>query len=420
MHPIICMSNRIKRAKFHQIAALKLQAGDYKSAEVILFKTMSDYGPHIGLLCDLSTCFYHNRKFDEFEQSVKNIQKVYNDNQHLLSSQSKSQTLVYLGKAYEDLGFVAKALDCYKKALRIDDLSLKTERRISSQLLRLSSYLGLKQEIATLYRQSLPRDNDSKNLSIELNHGLMLAEIQLFGIEHAFARLQKVVSDKEIHKTDQQLCYFDFIEEALLINKTDHIKNIDINLDAELFLEFEKVLYKLFVRKNWVLKINEIAELQKRLPLGQLLRLLVVNLSRVDKPEVKSELQKHILFILDSVDMESRTLFLKKWHQLLNYANDAVFAYDGQKLFMYNQQIIINSKVLHLSLPLFKKQKIIQLDDYLQSVFAIQSDVSSYQRARVALQRLNKDLSELTGIPKFFQITKSAVTINPSVTINYK
>ena len=414
------MSNSAKRVEFHKIASQKLQAGDYKSAEVILFKTMNDYGPHIGLLCDLSTCFYHNHKFDEFEQSVQNIQIVFNKNQHLLSSQSKAQTLIYLGKAYEDLGFVAKALDCYKQAAQIRDLSIKTEKRISSQLLRLSSYLGLKQEIAVLYRQSLPRDNDSKNLSIELHHGLMLAEIQLFGIEHAFSRLQNIVNDPQNHITDKQLCYFDFIEEALLINKIDHVKNVIINFDVESFLEFEKVLFKLFIQKNYVLKINEIINLQSKMPLGQLLRLLVVNLTRIEHAEVKSELQKHILFVLDSVDAESKNLYLKKWDHLLNYSNEAAFKYDGQKLFMHDQEVVLKNKVLHASLPLFKNQKSIQLDEYLEKVFAIHYDESSYHRARIALQRLNKDLSELTGIPKFFLITKSEVTINPAITIQYK
>ena len=339
--------------------------------------------------------------------------------EHLLSGLSKAQTLVYLGKAYEDLGFVAKALDCYKQAIQICDLSIKTEKRINSQLLRLSSYLGLKQDIAVLYRQSLPRDNDSKNLSIELNHGLMLAEIQLFGIEHAFTRLQNIINDPQTHVVDQQLCYFDFIEEALLMNKVDHIQSINIQFGVESFLEFEKVLFKLFVQKNYILKINEIIDLQMKMPLGQLLRLLVVNLSRIEHAEVKSELQKHILFVLDSVDAESKNLYLKKWDHLLNYSNEAAFKYDGQKLFMHDQEVVLKNKVLQASLPLFKNQKFIQLDEYLEKVFAIQYDESSYHRARIALQRLNKDLSELTGIPKFFLITKSEVSINPAITVKY-
>ena len=66
---------------------------------------------------------------------------------------------------------------------------------------------------------------------------------------------------------------------------------------------------------------------------------------------------------------------------------------------------------------MLSENRSIRTDELIQKTFAIMVDDFSIERSRIAILRLNKKLSKLTGLPKTILFSREKVSLNANVTL---
>ena len=406
------------RKEKHLEASSLIEKGDFKNAQIILFKANEDFGSHVGLLSDLAGCYYQNVQFDSFEKTVAQLQTEFNQVKSILSEQNSIRTMIYLGKAFEELGQVSRSLAYYKEAHEFSKNNhIKLFKKSSIQLLRLLSYLKLKTDLSVFYKSSLQGHDDTAHLTAELEHGFMLAELNLFGFDYAKSRLLNILENANYHSFDKQLAYFDFLEESLLSNQLSILGNVEVTFPIDSLLPFEKAMFKLYLQPNYVYSATEIIELQKKMPLAHIIRIIAINLKRTQEDSKITALQKHLLLLIDSLDSESKQLLLKKFKIQLD-DNNLKLSFVNDQLYFENKIILSKNKLIAKIIPLFLNSCSVSTETFIKAVFDLDYDEYSFERSRIALLRLNKELSKEIGLPKAFMISKSEVSLVKNIKIN--
>ncbi len=406
------------RKEKHLEASSLIEKGDFKNAQVILFKAHEEYGSHVGLLSDLAGCYYQNMQFDLFEKTVANLHVEFNQVKSILSEQNSIRTMIYLGKAFEELGQLSVSLSYYKQAYEASKgQHIKLFKKASVQLLRLYSYLNLKNDLSAFYKNSLQNLGDTQHLAAELEHGFMLAELNLFSFDYAKSRLLEILKNTNYHSFDKQLAYFDFLEESLFSNKPSNLNDVEITFPLDALLPFEKAMLKLYLQPNYVYSTSEIIELQKQMPLAHIIRIIAVNLKRVADASFKTAMQKHLLILLEGLDSESKQLFLKKFKIQLD-ENVLKLSFVNTQLCFENNVILTKNKMINKVIPLFLENNVVETEIFIKVVFDLDYDEYSFERTGIALLRLNKEFSKEIGLPKTFVITKAEVSLAKNIKIN--
>lgn len=70
------LKNTNQRILLHKEAMAYFHKANYEKAEEQLLSIIYNYGEHIGVLCDLSACYYYNQKYDLYEESIKKIKET--------------------------------------------------------------------------------------------------------------------------------------------------------------------------------------------------------------------------------------------------------------------------------------------------------------------------------------------------------
>lgn len=173
----------------HLIGREHLMQGNYLTALETFQSTLAKYGPHVGLLSDITTCFYLLGRVQECIQATKQLQEELFAARELLNDNNFVMTAIFLGKMLEEQGEVAGALDNYTQASIRASHSRHLRTKAQAQLLRLRSFLGLHTDLHALYQICLQSRVMHKRIDIELEHALMVAELELFDSKIALKRL---------------------------------------------------------------------------------------------------------------------------------------------------------------------------------------------------------------------------------------
>lgn len=403
-----------QRMELHQKARELMDKSSFASASKVILSALHDYGPHVGLLSDLASSAYLGGQIDLFVRTTKELHSQFESNHGYLSDKSYMQTCLSLGKLLEEIGEVAIALSLYERALSDRKVFLFSHlpfcQKVQVQILRLKAYLGIRSELAEIYQSSSQISQSDSDLQIEIDHGLMLAECQLLGLQTAKERFLCLLEKIE-KKTDMRLVYFDLSEEMLRVGQKPPQLPFALNeLD-----HFEKILFFMSSSADFTMSIQELQKMQKKMSPLCYLRICVLNLSRDAQPEIR----KQILLLLEGLSQSSRQLLLKKWAVELGTTNaklclklcPTALSLNGQSIHVASESF--EQKCLHA----FAKERSLSVECMIQSTFNIIPDEFALERMRIAILRLNKKLAQLTGLPKTIQYTRSKVSLHPEVEI---
>ncbi|HWU44471.1 MAG TPA: hypothetical protein VN132_13565, partial [Bdellovibrio sp.] len=328
--------------------------------------------------------------------------------------------LLFLGMIYEEQGQLHHALTTYENAAQVDSIEFTTKIRAQAQLLRLKTFLGLKLGLSELYHICLKAKTNLRGLNVELEHSLMLAEIVLFGPLMAKERIHKVLKSYQPNLYEIRLLVFDYAEEVLRQGLcVDDMCSLMKSIPFEQLDEFEKVIFTIITEPNLNLDPKDLQKISEKVPLMGLLRILILNIKSSKNKLLVTECRRKFLFHLEALNTESKAILLKKWERDLGQEHQ-ILKYDGQlcRISLESHNFLVKkNSFMDKCFYLFRNQSVMSLEDFVQNVFEVQHDLNSYDRVRMALSRVNKELSSFTGVPKIFILSKTQVELNSSFII---
>lgn len=397
-----------------------MEQGAYLQALEIFHKTLTDFGPHVGLISDIAAIYYLMGRVEDWHNMALRLEKELNEAQGILSDSSLIKTQIFLGKMFEEQAEVQKALEIYAAAEKSAAHDTAYRLKAQTQRLRLMSFLGIRTGLAELYRLVSTARAESEHFEIEFEHSLMLAEMILFGMESAGSRVVSLFTKQNLDSSDLRLLYIDFAEESLRQTSSLHIlERLQNRVPLADCDEFEKIIALMIQSPDFVLSPQDLNKLSSQLPLLGLLRVMTLQMKRSASAESSGEIQRRLLFLLDSLSAESKNHLVKKWQaDLGGSAKVLYFSKNENLLFIKGQQLQIKPDSFAMKvLELMTESKTQDIEAFVQQVFEAEYNVSYYDRTRIALQRLNKELAVLTGHPKSIGLTKKSVELASALRI---
>jgi hypothetical protein len=408
----------LQRQALHEKGRDMLFQGHYTGALEAMLQALAEYGPHVGLLSDLIATYYMAGRLEECFQMTERLEKELVLAKPFISTLSIAKTQIFLGKIFEEKGQLEKALQTYEEAIESGRSDFQTRVRAQSQLLRLKSFLGIKTGLSELYQICIKARTDSKSLDIELEHGLMAAEVVLMGPLTAFQRVKALTEDPAVNSADLRLLVIDFAEEVLRQKiVVTGLREILSALPVAELDGFEKVIYELSLSSRPEAVVVDTNALAKNIPLMSLLRLLQLQISYSQDANLVVEMKRKMMFLLEGLSSITRSLVLKKW-SLDGKEGVLIFSYQAS-----TNRLVVNGQSLSFkagSFPakcfeLFKDRPSIGIDEFVTGVFGGEFNETYFDRIRMAIQRLNKELAPLSGLSKVFILHKDKIEINKSI-----
>jgi tetratricopeptide (TPR) repeat protein len=414
-------SQATKRQSSHNNAKLHLLKDELNEAEEILKKTLLDYGPHVGVIADLATVYYQQGKIDHFENEILRLHKEYELCKSALSRISFLKTTLLLAKLFEEIGEVAISLKYYDEIIFQSEGDIEWLKKAKVQKLRLLSYYNLKKDIEKYYFECMRLANFDEMMQVELEHGLMIAEYHLFGIESALARYKSFIKKNTNFDLDKIL-FLSELAEIILTSPLEIVHDIDFQTLAD-GDTYDKILLNFIQDSNFSLPLDQINELSSEITKTGLLRIMNIARTRNQNTSSDLELNKKALLLLDSISHESREILLSKWrvfkNGVLNDESREILIKD-KSIIWNNQEIDTSLKiVLMKTLKFFELQSEGILEDYVQFVFDSKINDSSNDRVRINFTRINNFLLQHTGEGKTLVLSKGKVYWNSKIKLTH-
>ena len=384
-------------------------------ASQALERTVTELGPHVGLLADLSLCAYVREDFLSWRQWVKELESNFEQHQMALSNESQLRTMIVLAKAAEEEGRLSVASKYYRLAQeKAKGEGGRWEVLSQAQRLRLSAHYGLQDNLGVFYARlmSLIEGQPDWDSQFEVQHALMTAEFRLVGKKVALIRLNRTLQNSSWNITDRNLMIFDFLE--LCIHSSQFEAQSDLQLlkatQPETSKEFQRTA-RLFEGET----LNMESLLQMPQPHAGYIRLLGLALA-LNRCEDAVLAGKQLLLLLDSTDGDSKEI----WNRWLSWKqDDGAVSYSAEKkILSYHNQTMPVKVGLAEWLELFKETQTISFEDLSQQVWGLEYSESVFHRIRMRVKRINDEVRRHLGVAELFSIENNKIKL--SVSIDWK
>ncbi len=403
---------REQRLLLHQQAQDLMSRSQFQEAGVVLVTALNLYGPHVGLLSDICAVQYMTQNFNEFSKYVQRLRDELKESEELLSEESYLCTTLTLGKFCEELMLLAEAVEYYELgATKSTSQSTYTglKQKHEAQKLRLYASLDFPiEDLSQYYGRCLSYAERDKDLDIELNHALLLAEVELNSPSIAYLRLERILSS-DVAPFDARLALFDFIEVSLRKDNLNQNLREKIKGDLEKYQlhegcdGYELALLSLL---NGDSQINAMSLLsQEHSPFSRLKLICLY-----EKMEPESDLLGAYRLLIESIPSASKKLINQSFGGVFHQKRISISLNSDGNLNIGTHTIKLkrNSfpyKVLH---SLFK-QEFLSVEDAIRIVYDEEYSESAYLKLRVSISRLNKLIEETIGMPKTLNIKNGLI-----------
>lgn len=407
------------RKQNHDFAKRMMVEENYFGALELMRQTQTTYGPHIGLLADISAVLYLLGRHQECCESTAFLEAELENCRQLVTNDSYCRTQIFLGKMREEAGVVGSAIKCYQRATERPFAEGFMLVRAQAQVLRLKSFLNVREGLPELYRACCVLKMGSEDLCVELEHALILAEIALFGIEASQARLESALQKEGLSNGDRNLLIIDFLEAALSLNyKLSNAAELISAVRAETLCAFEKCIVALAYDSNLSLTAKDLIDLNRQTSTMGCLRVLSLNLKRVGRTSSVYEIRRMLLFLLSSLGYEDRAVLSNRFLPAPSVDSvKLVFLPNENKVVFFGKEKVFKNKSFALkTIALFLTKTEISVENFALEIYGMPLSESVFERIRIGISRLNSEISGFTGISKGFTLTKTAVTLNFQLT----
>lgn len=401
----------------HIQAVQCIHNGELGKARDLLTSAIAQYGDNVDCLRDLACCFYQLGEITHWRRAYN---KLYQDLQELepqLSLKTRVDGWVCLAKFFEEEGHIFRALSIYRKYTDLFRSQEDTYQylRLLPQLVRIESQLDSRKDLGQLYSEliRLKGADLTEDLDIEIQHGLMLAELALVGPSHAWIRLENILNRKDLNVRDKNLLLFDYLEEALL-------QGLDLPVRAQKAIEeasdldsFEEELKRVY-QDPQNLPLDQLTLMSSELSWAGYLRLLILWMKRCPASKEIHEIKNKINLILSSFEADSRTYWLSR----IRYATGQVevrlvFDPHSRQLFFQDKSLDLSKKKGMQTLVTKLAERPQQsVDDMISALWGTDFSPEHYHRLRMTVHRLNRLMDKLTSVPKCIEVSSERVALS--------
>jgi hypothetical protein len=396
-----------QRQLLHQQAEDLMSLSRFQEAGAILVKALNLYGPHVGLLSDICAVQYMTQNFNEFSKYVQRLRQEFKESEELLSEESYLCTTLTLGKFCEELMLLAEAIEYYdlgltKSVSQGSYAGLKQKHE--AQKLRLYASLDFPiEDLSNYYGRCLSYAEGNKDLNIELNHALLLAEVELNSPSIAYLRLERILSS-DVAPFDARLAFFDFIEVSLRKDNLNQNLREKLKGDLEKYQltevcdGYESALLSLLNGDSQISAMTLLS--QEHSPFSRLKLMCLY-----EKMEPASDLLGAYRLLIESVPTVSKKLITQSFGGVFHQKRVSISMNSDGNLSIGTHTLPLkrNSfpyKILH---SLFSEEAL-SVENAIKIVYEEDFSESAYLKLRVSISRLNKLIEETSGIPKTLNI----------------
>lgn len=406
------MSAQLRRQE-HIKGQAMMKAENYFSALDIFLKAWKRYGPHVGLLSDIAASYYMLGRIEDYHHMLERLEKELHESLELLAPESAARTFLFLGKLVEEQGQVMKALEFYQEARDLcaqNSIEIRVQSQV--QILRLQSFLGHREGLAELYQICLKLPAESQALRVELAHGLILAETVLFGLDAGVFRAQRFLLDNKVLPFDRRLMVIDLIDEALRQRVQNEIlSKLLVQTEINASDLFESMMVQLYREPAHQLTIHEINQLVAQVPWMGALRILSIVLARETNPKARTEIERRFQFMLEPIEAASKSRLSQKFLAGVQSSQTLAYSIEKRILRMEDRDLLLKEGSLaSLCFEALSRGSSMSLED-LSLMLGLDPGVDVYDRLRMAVWRLNKELQLFTGKNKTFHFAKAGISL---------
>ncbi len=415
IHPT---ENHELRMKAHFQGIIEYFRGNVVGGYQIMQTAIERYGENVNLLRDIVACQFQMQDMQGFRSNLGKLEAKLVELESSLCSYSLIECEVMVGKFLEEEARLAPAVQFYDRALARAE---KPSHRLRA-LIQKSRWQALFEplpELSGYYREliSVSQDKITKDLRIELEHGLMLIELRLIGSDHAWQRLRRLV-DTGIDEIEQRLLVFDFIEGCL---SQDLEINAAVLQKASQFREldpYEQFLHQIVTGAfGQQALLQELASLAPKLPWASHLRLLCISANLEQNTVVRHELHRKIQLIIRALDPRSQALWTNRLKQALQTQEIRIdFSARTRSVIIQGKTLDLSKKKIGLQLleRLVSKSSI-TVDEAIQLLWQSEFSPEHYHRLRMSVHRLNTLIHETAGFGKVVEVDSQNVRLRPEV-----
>ncbi len=404
--------------------------GEYHLALEGMASTFASYGSHLLLLGDMISCLYMLGRFEDVYQLNKKLENEITIASPLCSGTTRYRALILCAKVYEEVADFDAALAIYKKVCTSGVIpginSSKT--RALAQILRISASLNSFDNTDSLIAELSRVRNEDKIVSLEVEHALILSDLQLKGYRESLNRLINFLKVGDLTATERNLLVFDFCEHLAVLNKDLFIKAYECEIKPLLIshtdLSTGDVYENAFVNIITDCMSNSSPEtflpahIERSLsPMG-FLRLLRIKMLFTNDETVKLNLKKQIKSSISSLPVKSKTSiersFLGNFNKQTTELSKPVLHLSNGKVLHQGQEFECSDSNFKLlteiqSLQTITKSGLFPTQYLISRFYGLDLSTSSLDRLRKSLKKLSMYLQDLTGAPHLIQCNKELV-----------
>ncbi|MBK8202733.1 MAG: hypothetical protein IPK68_10590 [Bdellovibrionales bacterium] len=419
-----------RRLKEHLRGLIYEYSGNLEKAYSSYLLALEKYGENVNLIRDLASACYQLDLITKWRFYHQMLRRSLTELGDTLSVESRISCTLQVGKYMEEDGDLSGGLAVYEECFEfVKSVRNQEERRLLylrtlPQIVRLKSHFNHTEKMGFYYSEliSINRSDCPKPLDTEVQHSLMLAEIYLVGINHAWARAQTLLEDSSLLESDRRLIYFDFLEEMLIRGEciTDGMRSFQqLCLLAN---SFETEISVLAFNPESARDLAELSGLASVLSWSCYLRILILYFGRTQEGVLIDELRNKINLILSSLpSAEAKGFWLNRMKPYLG-AGDLVinFSRDARTVIFQNKEVDLSRKKgMLILLDVMTDESEKSVDEMIRLLWNCDYSPENYHRLRMTVHRLNQVLYDLTAIPKVFEISADRLTVKPSVILEY-
>ena len=406
------------RWKDHYLGIIKMRQGSFDEAINLFLNTLSKNGNYLSIILDLASCYFMTGQMCNWQRMVDLANDEYKNNSQKLGLSRRIQSCVLLTKYLEEKGLIHESLENYQELLDLlpaDDLKIRTNPeyvRITAQILRVHGQYGLKNCVVALYQELCTHDHSNTHMDcdFEIQHALMIYELQFLGVETAMVRYQRVLANPLADSFELQWVQADLFYGLLARGYTQPAAEMQSQISAELNV-FNQAISRVIQEKN--LSLQYYMDCVARITPAAQLRLLKL-WSMHSKNPLPLKRQKLLIHLFSKKTKVAWENYFKASN---NQSPSVVVTVKVEsnlsrlEISPGDQAIFVSKSHLEV-FELFIRADRLTLSEACQILWNSEGTESEISRLRMRISRLNDFLQTQLGIKGGFKLDKTHLKTN--------
>ncbi len=411
---------------------LAMAAGRFQEAAQVFESTKTKYGNHVSLLQDLASAHYLAGHMDRWIRAVSELEAEFERARLMLTPEGRARVLYDLAKFREEEGDIPKGIELYEAALEeLKRHEATTGQRptegfvtaLLSQIIRARSVSGMKRGLSEVYTQLLHAIEglEARDLFLEIEHALILAEHVLVGPAQALARLEKLMAREDLPDHERRLIFFDVIEMELAAGRPAQallargIRNWQVR--PENFNAYERRLQQLLDEQS--VDPGHLIGLSRGVSPASWLKLLAASL-RVETNAERRELLRHqFALLIERLDRAARQTWFQRAGEAMEESGIQIeLDLKAHTLSCGHRMAEMSRRqTLEKLLAALAETGSLEMDQLVARVWDAEFNASYLDRVRMLVRRGNEFLLDLSGTAEIMIFRQGEVKLRPGVKI---